>query len=183
MQNPSSVDPNVAGTALGLAALQGDAQLYEDYRAHAQAAKTPEEHYRYVDAMTDFPQRELAQRTLEAALSPELRAQDLFRPIFGLMGNPAAQQFAWDFMKSHWSELQKKSAGGFGQGFGGLAGTFCSAEARQDLQQWFQQHPDPGSNRGLRLGMERLNDCVRLKEQQGGNLSSWLRQHGAPAGQ
>ncbi len=178
LQDPSSVDPNVVGLALGMAAYQGGPDLYDTYLQRAKTAKSPEEYYRFFYSLLAFRQPELAQRSLEAALSPEVRAQDMFGPLMGLIGNEDTQQVAWQFFKTHFDDIQKKAGGGLGGGFGFVAGVFCSSEAKQDVQQWFAAHPDR-TDRPLRQGMERLDDCIRIKQMQGENLSTWLKQHGS----
>jgi hypothetical protein len=60
---------------------------------------------------------------------------------------------------------------------------FCSEQAKQDVQQWFAQHPDPGGPRALRQGLERLDTCVRVRNTQGPNLASWLKEHAGAAAQ
>ncbi len=183
MQDPASVDPNIAGVVLGLAAVQGDEQLYNAYLAKLQAAKAPEEYFRYAGALTAFRDPKLAERTMNRALSPEVRSQDMGGMLFGLLGNEDTRELAWNFFKTHFAEIDKKSGGGLGGGFGGLAGVFCSESAKQDLTEWFKQHPDP-TPRGFRRGMERLNDCLRIQQDQGAKLSTWLKEHaGANSGQ
>ncbi|MBZ5628765.1 MAG: ERAP1-like C-terminal domain-containing protein [Acidobacteriia bacterium] len=182
MRDPASVDPNVGGLAVELAAVNGDANLYDQYLQHMSAAKTPQERYAYMEALTRFPQPELAQRTLALSLSPEVRGQDLFRGIGGLLENAETRDLAWAYFKSHWAEIQKKIGGGLGFGFGELASVFCSEPSKQDVQQWFAQHPDPGGPRPLRQGLERLDTCLRMKNAQAQNLASWLKEHGTAAG-
>jgi hypothetical protein len=106
----------------------------------------------------------------------------MFRGVGGLLRNPETRDLAWTYLKSHWAEMETKIGGGLGFGFGGLAGAFCSAEEKQDVLRWFAQHPDPGGSRPLHQGLERLDSCVRMKNAQGQNLASWLKQHGTAAG-
>ena len=183
MRDPASVDPNIGDLAVELAAASGDAKLYSAYEQHMKDAKTPHERNTYMEALTHFPQPDLAQRTLALSLSPEIKSQDMFRGIGGLLENPETRDQAWTFFKSHWPEIQKKVGAGLGFGFGGLAGVFCSESARQDVQQWFAQHPDPGGPRELRQGLEQLDGCVRIRNLQGPNLASWLKQHKGAATQ
>jgi aminopeptidase N len=182
MKDPGSVDANVAGTALNLAALEGDGKLYDEYVAQMKAAKSPEQLSRYLEALTNFRQPELTRRTLEMALSPEVRSQDMFEVLARAMFNPESRDVSWPFMKAHWGEIEKKTAGGLGFGFGMFASSFCSEQDKKDVQDWFAQHPDPGSSRTLRQGLERVDDCMRMKQLQGENLASWLKQHGSAAG-
>ncbi len=183
MKDPASVDPNLGGLSLQLAALDGDAKLYDAYEQHMSQAKSPQELYAYMEALTRFPQPELARRTLAMMLSPKIRAQDMFRGMGGLLENPQTRELAWDYFKSHWPEIDKKIGSTFSFGFGGLAAAFCSEQAKQDVQQWFAQHPDPGGPRALRQGLERLDTCVRVRNTQGAKLASWLKQNSGAAAQ
>ncbi len=182
-KDPATVDPNLGGLAVELAALNGDAKLYDEYAQRMSQAKTPQELYTYMEALARFPQPELAQRTLDMMMSPEIKAQDMFRGFFGLFENPETRDLAWTYYKTHWPEIQKKVGASLGFGFGGLAGVFCSEQAKQDVQQWFAQHPDPGGPRALRQGLERLDTCVRIRNTQGPNLASWLKGHAGAAAQ
>jgi aminopeptidase N len=183
MRDPATVDPNLAGLSLQLAALQGDAKLYDQYAQHMSEAKSPQELYAYMDGLAHFSQPELAQRTLALMISPEIRGQDMFRGFDGLLENPETRELAWNYFKSHWPEIEKKIGNALGFGFGGLASAFCSEQAKQDVQQWFAQHPDPGGPRALRQGLERIDTCVRLRNSQGPKLASWLKQHSGAATQ
>ena len=182
MQDPASVDPNVAGMALTLAAVNGDAKLYDQYAARFKAAKTPEQLRLYTEGLTAFRQPELVQRTAEMALSPEVRAQDVLDLLIGEIVKPETLSPTWQFLKAHWGDVHKKAGPTLAYGYGILAGAFCSVDEKKDVQQWFEQHPEPGTERALRQGLERLDDCVRMKQLQGENLAAWLQQRGNAAG-
>jgi aminopeptidase N len=166
-----------------LAALNGDAKLYDEYAQRMSQARTPQELYTYMEALTRFPRPELAQRTLDMMMSPEIKAQDMFRGFDGLLENPEMRDLAWVYFKSHWAEIEKKVGASLGFGCGGLAASFCSEQAKQDVQQWFAQHSDPGEPRALRQGLERLDTCLRIRNTQGPNLASWLKEHAGAAAQ
>ncbi|MGZ4812649.1 MAG: hypothetical protein ACXVZI_07760, partial [Terriglobales bacterium] len=82
----------------------------------------------------------------------------------------------------HWPEVEKKFGATVGFGFGGLASVFCSEQAKQDVQQWFAQHPDPGGPSALRQGLERIDACMRVRNTQSTVLATWLKEHVSAAG-
>ena len=183
MRDPASVDPNVGGLALDLAAINGDAKLHDGYAAHMKTAKTPQELYAYMDALSFFPQPELAQKSMDVMLSSEVRDQDGYRILFGLMAQPDTRDVTWTYFKSHWPDIQKKLGSTLaGFGFASAASGFCSEQAKQDVQQWFARHPDPGGPRALRQAVERIDTCVRVRNLQGPTLATWLKQQGSGAG-
>jgi aminopeptidase N len=184
MQDPSSLDPNLASTVLSLAALGGDGKLYDEYLQQAKQAKNPQQYYRYMGALGRFSSPELAERTLEMVLGPEVRSQDLFGAILELLFNPDTQTVTWEFIQNRWPDIEKKSTAGIvGGPMAYAAAAFCDAKSKQEVQQFFADHKLQVPDRVMRQSMERLDQCIQLKEQQGQNLASWLKRQGSAAGQ
>jgi aminopeptidase N len=183
MQDPSSVDHELLSAALSIAARDGDAALYDQVMARLKTAKTPEEQYVYRGIITRFSDPKLLERTLEYAISPEVRSQDALFVISGVMRNPAGTKLAWDFVRAHWNEVAN-----LGGAFGGgvivrASGSFCDASMRDEVKDFFATHQSPASERGLKQSLERINYCVDLKAQQRTQLASWLQSHGTSVGE
>lgn len=94
LDNPTSLDPTVRGTVVNLAAIDGDARLYDRYLARARTVTEPEEHYRYLYALARFSDPALTRRTIELMLSPEVRTQDTAVFAANLLVNPDAGELA-----------------------------------------------------------------------------------------
>ncbi|HZL65976.1 MAG TPA: M1 family metallopeptidase, partial [Candidatus Limnocylindrales bacterium] len=179
MKDPASIDPTLAGAVVSVAAHHGDTELYNQFKAQMQKVKSPQEYYRYFYALADFSQPVLIQQTLDSTLTPEVRGQDLYI-LIGLLGNPVSQNAAWDFMRQHFDEIMKKTGGGLG-GVGVFlygAQSFCDTQKANEVQQFFEQHPFPGTERNQREAIEAINGCVELRGQQQNNLAAWLKQSG-----
>jgi aminopeptidase N/puromycin-sensitive aminopeptidase len=183
LENPDSVDRTLANTAIGLAALGGDEALYDKLLSHLKSAKSPEEYYLYLGSMTRFRDSKLLGRTLEYAISPEVRTQDRLGLISGVLENPAGERQAWDFVRSHWADIEKVG-GGFTSGEVVVAtGGFCDAGLRDEVKDFFSTHKVPTAERTLKQSLERMTNCVDLKSQQQTQLASWLQQHATVAGE
>jgi len=179
MKDPASVDPTLAGAVVFVAARHGDAQLYEQYKAQLQKVKSPQEYYRFFYGLAEFPQQALLKQTLASTLTPEVRGQDLY-VLINLLANPANQNVTWDFMRQNFDEILKKTGGGLG-GVGVFlygAQSFCSAEKANEVKQFFDQHPFPGTERNQKEAIESINACVELGSQQQSKLAAWLKQNG-----
>ena len=96
LRDPQSLDPTLAGTAIHLAALKGDRKLYDEYKAQAEKAASPQEHNRFLYALPAFRDRSLIERTLEYAASSDVRVSDAPELIGSLLKNPAGQEAAWE---------------------------------------------------------------------------------------
>ena len=179
MKDPASVDPTLASAVVSVAAHHGDAELYNQFKAAMEKVKSPHEYYLYFYALADFPEPALIQKTLDSTLTPEVRGQDLY-VLLGLLRNPASQNATWDFMRQNFDPLMKKTGGGLG-GVGVFlygAQSFCDTQKANEVEQFFQQHPFPGTERNQREAVESINGCVALSGQQQNNLAAWLKQNG-----
>ena len=182
-ESPTSVDRTIAATALSLAAMNGDASLYDRIFDHLKKASTPEVYYLYLQTLSRFSDPKLLQRTLEYALTPSVRSQDALGIISRVMENPAGARLAWDFVRSHWPEIEKIGSGFMSGEVVEATGAFCDAGLGEEVKDFFSSHKVPTAERTLKQSLERMNYCVDLKSQQGSKLASWLEQHGASAGE
>jgi len=176
LDDPSAVPPNIAGAVLRTAAAGGDRPLYDRYVAQLEKTKAmPEEYYRFLSALGWFRDPALVTRTLEFALSTEVRSQDA-PTIFGvLLAQPGAQDIAWAFVKSHWPQLTERLGVFMGvPGIIGSLGGFCSMERAADIRAFFAKNPVPPAARGLQQSIERIESCVSLDQRQSAPFARWL---------
>jgi aminopeptidase N/puromycin-sensitive aminopeptidase len=175
-QDPASVDPTLLTAVFSLSALHGTPELYDQFLNGTRSAKSPEEYYRYLSAMTDFSDPALLQRTLDFVLSPSVRSQDTPHLIAGVLSNPAGQDIAWKFVQAHWSELHKKTSYFGGSAIVHATAVFCSPEKREQVQQFFTEHPAPEAQRSLKQSEEQIGYCIQTKQMQQPALNRWLQQ-------
>jgi puromycin-sensitive aminopeptidase len=171
------LDPTIASTALRLAARRGDRALFDGLVAAAQKAGTPEEHYRYVNAVSSFEDPALVQLGLERLLKDEIRTQDAEGYLRGFLSNPNASvnRLAWSFVKQHAAAVLPKVSISFGDArmVGSLV-SFCDAGMRDDIKDFFTRNARPAAARALEQTVERINNCIELKGRQERVLSDWL---------
>ncbi len=178
MKDPESVDPTLAPAVMLVASRHGDAELYKQFQAQMKSAKTPEMLYRYFYALAEFPEPSLMRETLASTLTPQVRSQDL-GILVNMIQNPASRDTAWDFMRKNYDAISTKTGGGLG-GFGLFlysASSFCSQEKAQEVQQFFQEHPIQGTERGQKAALESIRSCAGLRQQQRTTLAAWLKQN------
>ena len=182
LANPSSVDRGLGNEALRLAALNGGPDFYDKIMAAVKDTKTPELYYAYFFTLPRFTDQKLLQRTLDFSISPDVRSQDALQLVTGVLANPAGQKLAWDFIRQHWSELEKAGGPFASAQVVGATSTFCDSGLRDQVTDFFTAHKVAAAERTYRQSIERINNCVSLKEQQEPQLSAWLGQHGAAGG-
>ena len=178
MKDTGAIDPTLAGAVVSVAARNGDAELYKQYKAQLQKVKSPQLYYRFFFGLAEFPEQPLIMQTLQSTLTPEVRGQDLYI-LINLLRNPSSQTAAWDFIQKNFDEISKKTGGGLGgvDVFLHGARSFCSTQQASELKQFFDQHPFRGTEREQKEALESINACVELRDQQQGKLAAWLKQN------
>jgi aminopeptidase N len=180
LKDPRSLPATIAGTVLQVAALDGDQALYDQYVGKLGAlAAQPEEYYRFLNALPWFRDPALISRTLDYSLSPAVRTQDTGTLLGNMMLRPWSRAMTWTFVQTKWTTIVK-TLGEF-QGIpsivASLAG-FCSADRAQEIRAFFEKNPIPSSQRAVQQAIERIENCVALKERQAKPLASWIAQQG-----
>jgi aminopeptidase N/puromycin-sensitive aminopeptidase len=144
--------------------------------------RSPEEYYVYLFTLPQFGDPKLLQRTLDFALSPDVRSQDALGVVTSVMGNPAGEQLAWNFVRQHWPEIEKAGGPFASAQVVGATSVFCDTASREQVTEFFTAHKVAAAERTYKQSIERINNCVDLKSQQETKLASWLGQHGNAGG-
>ncbi len=182
LADSSSVDGDMAGVALALAAVHGDSAFYDRVMAATKNPNSPELYNSYLFTLPRFSDPKLLQRTLEFAISPDVRSQDALRVITSVMRNPAGRQLAWNFIQSRWDAVAKAGGPFASAEVVGATGVFCNAELRDQVTQFFSMHQIAAAERTYKQSIEKINDCIDLKSHQQPQLASWLGKHGNAEG-
>ena len=182
LADSSSVDHEMAGGALSLAALNGDAAFYDRVMTALKNPKSPEEYYTYLFTLPQFTDPALLERTLNYAISPDVRSQDALQVIASVLRNPAGEKLAWEFIQSHWDAVAKAGGPFASAEVVGATSVFCNAGMRDQVTEFFSAHKIAAAERTYKQSIERINSCIDLKSQQEPQLASWLGQHGTAGG-
>jgi aminopeptidase N/puromycin-sensitive aminopeptidase len=184
LQDPASVESALAGSALTVSVEDGDSALYDKLLAGSKNAKSPELYYTYLFSLAGFGDPQLLLRTLNYAISPDVRSQDTLGLVGAVMANPAGEKLTWDFVRSRWPDMEKAGGPFASAAVVNYAGRFCDAQMREQVNDFFSAHKVAAAERTFKQAMERINACIDLKSQQSNQLTTWLGTHtgGAAAG-
>jgi aminopeptidase N len=175
LDQPGSVEPTLLGVVVDLAAYGGDARLYDRYVERSRAATNPEERYRYLYALTAFTDPALVRRTMDLALSADVRSQDAKLVIAQMLGNMDSHDLAWDLVRQRWDDIRKKTGEFVGNTLVvGALGSFCDGRTAAGIRTFFTTHKVPDAERTLQQSLERIAACARLSRAQAPKLAAWL---------
>jgi len=174
LADPASVDPTLARTALGIAALNGDAAFFDRLQKVYETSGNPEIQMRALYSLASFKDPQLAKRALDYTLSGKVRNQDSPRMLAVPLMNGDTRDLAWQYDQENWDKVKAQFTPLSAGGFVGATGSFCSAEARDQVVAFFSAHKVPSSERALKRAVDQINDCIELRANQGPNLKQWL---------
>jgi ERAP1-like C-terminal domain len=161
---------------LQVAAVGGDAALYEQYLAQlSKGGAQPERYYRYFNALSWFSDPSLVKRTLDFAMSSEVRSQDASTLIGSLLVHPWSSHLAWEFTKEQWPTLLRTL--NIFQAIPDLVGSFgafCTVTRGNEVKEFLAKHSVPAIARVAQQAVERIENCVALDMRQSKPFGAWL---------
>ncbi len=172
--DPASVDPTLGQTALSIAARHGDAKLFDKLQNMYETSADPVRQETALHLLAQFADPALVQRSLEYATSGKVRNQDAAIQLAVSLGMPASRDLAWSYIKSHWDSVKAQLTTEMGGYLVSATGSFCSADMREDVQNFFNLHKVAASGRALNHAVERINGCIEFRHLQEPNLKKWL---------
>lgn len=175
LKNPESVDPDLAGAALSVAAANGNAAFFEQLQHVYETAENPQIQEEALHLLATFKNPVLERRALNYAASGAVKNQDsIFLFATGLM-LPSTRSVTWQYIQQNWPKVRaQNTAFLMGSYLVGAAGSFCSAEKATEVQRFFKTHPLPATSRALAGATQQIEDCIALRNQQEGNLRQWI---------
>jgi aminopeptidase N len=174
LANQASVDPAIAGTALAIAAANGDAALYDKLLALSKSSNDPEVKTQALFLTARFSDPALVKRTLDSVAAGEVRNQDSWILLSILLQVPQTREQTWQYMQKNWDKVQAQFTTFSGAGVVQATGSFCSVEKRDEVESFFKTHPVKAAERALKDATQSIDNCVELHNAQSANLKSWL---------
>jgi puromycin-sensitive aminopeptidase len=89
-------------------AASGTEEAWTAILGQYRAATTPQDKVRYLLALPETSYPPLLARTLDLALSDEVRTQDAPFLVAGVMSNRAGGGLAWEWVERHWDEIRNR---------------------------------------------------------------------------
>ena len=170
-------DAAFADAAVSLTAAKGDAAMYEKMLHLAQSAADPDLKQDALRTLTRFQSHELVTRTLEYAVSDQVRSQDSWTLIAQLLSRRETQDAAWAFVQQHWGEITQRLTENSQARIVEATGAFCTVERRDEVTSFFAEHPVASARRTLARSIDTINDCIHLRAAQEPELHRWLDTH------
>ena len=178
LADPTSVDPELAQSALGIAANNGDAALYDKFLALSALTKDPAIQTQALFLTATFKDPALANRTLDSVAEGKVKNQDSWILLAILLQNRDTREMTWKYIQENWTKVSAQFTTSSGQRVVSSTSGFCSAERRDEVMSFFTTHKVDAAERTLKQVGDSINACIQLHEAQEPNLKKWLAEQG-----
>ncbi len=117
-----------------------------------------------------FENPALVQRSLDYAVSGKVRNQDAVIQFAIALQSDKNREQAWKYIQNNWEKVQAQFTTEMGAVLVSSTGSFCSAEGRASVEQFFSTHKVASSDKALKHALESIDGCIELRKLQEPNL-------------
>jgi puromycin-sensitive aminopeptidase len=168
MLDDESTDPELAAVAAIAVASVGTDADYADYLERFRNAPTPQLRMRYLFALADFPTEQQIRRTIDMALSEEVKTQDAPFLLNRCIANRHNGTMAWEQVRRQWNDLLERFPDNTIVRMVGSITMLTTPHVVADVQGFFAEHPIPQATKTLEqlLERQRVNAALRAREEE-----------------
>jgi aminopeptidase N len=169
-----TLNSTLADAAVLLTTMNGDAVLYDKILIVSKDPSDPGQQADALHLLARFGDPALVTRTLDYAVSGQVRNQDSWTVLAALLANRETRDQAWAYIQKNWDKVHAQFTTDSGVRVVAATGFFCNAEQRDDVVSFFATHKVDASQRTLAKAVDSMNDCIQLRDSQEPNLHQWL---------
>jgi alanyl aminopeptidase len=177
LDDHKAVDPDMLGVVVTTAARHGDRELFDRMRAAAKNEKQENFRRTLIFSLGMFQDPEIIKAALPIVLSDEFDIRESANMVFGPAQWRQTRDFAYDFVKQNWDALIAKLPTDSGSYLPYVAGAYCDAAHRQDVQSFFTGRSTKytGGPRILTQVLEGIDLCIAYKNAQEPSVAEFLK--------
>jgi puromycin-sensitive aminopeptidase len=175
LQRPASLEPNLGGLALALAARSADLALHAKYLKSSETAETPQERRRFRMALAEARDPRCVERTLNLCLTPKIPTQDVAIVLSRLCENPAARALTFARVKRDWSKFSERLTPALSSRFVEATRSLQTDVDPKQLLSFLDKAKLAGSKRALAQLKERLALDTALRARASTELRSYFK--------
>lgn len=169
-----TLDPQLTDAAILVTAPQGNASLYDKVMTASKDASNPDDQSDALLTLARFRDPALVKRTLDYAVSGEVRNQDSWILMAILLSQRETRDQTWEYIQQKWDRVHAQFTTNSGNRVVEAAGSFCSVDRRDEVASFFATHKVDASERTLAKVIDSINGCVKFRDEQEPKLHAWL---------
>jgi puromycin-sensitive aminopeptidase len=167
-------DPELAAAATMAVASIGTDEDFDAYVERFRTADTPQLKLRYLYALAEFPAEPHIRRTIDLAVSDEVKTQDAPFLLGRCLANRHHGPMAWQSVRQRWAELIERFPDNTIIRMVRPITTLTTPALVADVQGFFAEHPIPQATKTLEQLLERQRVNADLRIREAGHLAAAL---------
>ena len=177
LTDKSSLQADVVGPALTIAAATSDAALFDKLLAAAKATPERADRTRLLGALGRFRQPELLQRALGLTLTDDFDPRETAFVLRGVAQRPRGAQLAFEFVKANLAAIEGHMPRNFAAGIPSMFVSLCDDAKAQEIEAAFGDAAKKASGgpRRLTQAIEALHSCAAFRKAQAGSAAQFLK--------
>jgi alanyl aminopeptidase len=181
LNDHNSVDSDVAGTVISVAASKGDQALFDRMRAELHKTQDRRQRNILIGGLRGFQDPEIIKQRMAIVLTDEFDIREVLG--FAFSAGPKTQRMPFEFVKQNLDALLKRLPREVGEDFASFlpqsGAAFCNAADRKELADFFQPKVNQyaGGERVLAQTLERIDLCIASRDALGPSLSEFLKNY------
>jgi cytosol alanyl aminopeptidase len=180
LKDRKSVSPDIAGTALDIAAGHGDRAFFDRLVTELHSTKDRRDRSRIVRAIGSFRDPEIAKSGLQLQLDPTLDIRDIDELLYAYNREPETERLAWPFLVANYDKILSRLPSRLGNHAGAdlpfVGGAFCDEKGYTEVQSFFREKVKsmPGAKHSLGQVLERIQACGPRRAAQKSEVAKFL---------
>ncbi len=174
--HPEAVSPDLAGTALQAAVIEGDAALFDALEKRLHATDDGELRGRILAALGAARDPVLSARALALAGDPRLRVYERGKTLLAQASHRETREAAWKTLQRRWDAIAGSMAIGLAEDLPAVAAGLCDRSRVPVVQRFLAPRVEkvPGARRRLDEALESIELCAALRDAQGASAARWF---------
>jgi alanyl aminopeptidase len=167
LENSEAIDPDLRGTFMMLAAVDGDEALFDAYRQKFESLSVPDEQVSYLRALGDFRDLAITRRALDYVLTATISPDKLMEIPRNVSNDQERQSIAWEWIRANYDAIAQRVPR-FALSFMPFFAGDCSSTRLVEATAFFAQpaHNVPGTDRSLAQMAESVSICSTIRERE-----------------
>ncbi|KAF2740465.1 aminopeptidase 2 mitochondrial precursor [Polyplosphaeria fusca] len=155
-----AIHPNLRGSVYAIVLSNGGKEEYDIVLDQACNAATSDERNTALRALGRAKSPDLIKRTLDLALSEEVKGQDIYLPISALRTHSEGIQALWSWVKDNWAELERRlppSLSMLSSVVSICTSSFTHREQVEDIKAFFASKSTKGFDKALAQSIDAIS--------------------------
>jgi tricorn protease interacting factor F2/3 len=159
LQDQNSIDPDMKSTIYKLTAWQGNEKTYKQLLDLYKKSEDPQQQVQLLASLAYFKEESLLKKSLDLALSGEVRHQNIIYLIANMCRNPYGRNLVWPWVKSNYGKIKNiysHYVWHFNSTLGNLS-LLADPKLGKEIKTFLEKDPIPGTQRALAQMLEKMD--------------------------